>query len=256
MLDQITPLLLTYNEAANIERTLGKLEWARQIVVIDSGSTDGTLQILGSCRRVTVFQRQFTDYRSQWNFGLERVNGPWVLSLDADYVLSDALITEMSTLRPGANTMGYRASFIYCIHGRALRGSLYPPRVVLFRAGAASYVQDGHTQLLAISGEVLPLRGRICHDDRKPLARWLASQRIYAGDEAAHLLSGAPVNRADRLRRMAWPAPFAVLFYVLFVKRCSFDGWPGWYYALQRVVAEMLLALEIIDRRLRAGDER
>jgi hypothetical protein len=50
---------------------------------------------------------------------------------------------------------------------------------------------------------------------------------------------------------MGWPAPIAVLLYVLFVKRCVLDGWPGWYYALQRLFAETLLALEIIDRRFR-----
>ena len=46
MFDQITPLVITYNEAANIERTLRKLNWAQRIVVVDSGSTDGTLDIM------------------------------------------------------------------------------------------------------------------------------------------------------------------------------------------------------------------
>jgi hypothetical protein len=52
---------------------------------------------------------------------------------------------------------------------------------------------------------------------------------------------------------MAWPAPLGVLPYVLFVKGCVLDGWAGWYYALQRLLAEALLAIEIIDRRL-GGD--
>ena len=103
---------------------------------------------------------------------------------------------------------------------------------------------------------VLPLRGVIYHDDRKKLSRWLASQQHYAADEANYLLDGAgrdvrPRARADRIRLMAWPAPLAVLLYVLFVKGCILDGWPGWYYALQRLFAETLLALEIIDRRSR-----
>ena len=51
---------------------------------------------------------------------------------------------------------------------------------------------------------------------------------------------------------MGWPAPIAALLYVLFVKRCILDGWPGWYYALQRLFAETLLALEILDRRIAA----
>jgi len=256
MLDQVTPLLITYNEACNIERTLGKLAWARRIVVIDSGSTDGTLEILAGCAQAEVAHRPFGDFASQCNFGLTLVTTTWVLSLDADYVLSDELIEELTTLHPSANTIGYRADFIYCIQGRALHGSLYPPRVVLFRTGSATYAQAGHAHRLEISGSVQDLRGRLYHDDRKPLARWLASQRAYAEDEAAYLLNGARLNRADRLRRMAWPAPLAALFYVLFVKRCILDGWPGWYYALQRLIAEGLLALEIIDRRLSGGGKR
>jgi glycosyltransferase involved in cell wall biosynthesis len=254
MLDQITPLVITYQEASNIARTLGKLAWARRIVVIDSGSTDGTLEILASCAAVEIVHRPFTDFAGQCNFGLTLVATPWVLSLDADYVLTDALNAELAALRPDADTMGYRASFIYCIHGRPLRGSLYPPRIVLYRTGAASYAQAGHAHRLAIAGPVRDLRGRIYHDDRKPIARWLATQRAYACSEADHLFGGAVLNRPDRLRRMAWPAPFAALFYVLFVNRCILDGWPGWYYALQRLIAETLLALEIIDRRLRQGD--
>ena len=48
---------------------------------------------------------------------------------------------------------------------------------------------------------------------------------------------------------MAWPAPVLVLLYTLFVKGAVLDGWPGWFYALQRLLAETVLTLEIIDRR-------
>jgi glycosyltransferase involved in cell wall biosynthesis len=253
MLDQITPLIITYNEACNIARTLGGLSWARRIVVVDSGSTDGTLDIVAGCGRAEVAHRPFTDFASQCNFGLTLVTTPWVLSLDADYLLGGDLIDELAALKPEPQTMGYRARFIYCIHGQDLCRSLYPPRVVLYRMGVASYTQAGHAHRLAISGLVGELRNPIRHDDRKPLDRWLASQRTYASAEADHLLAAGPANRADRLRRMAWPAPLGVLPYVLFVKGCVLDGWAGWYYALQRLLAEALLAIEIIDRRL-GGD--
>jgi glycosyltransferase involved in cell wall biosynthesis len=250
MLDQITPLILTHDEACNIERTLEKLRWARRILVVDSGSTDGTLDILARYPQIEVLPHGFTDFARQWNFGLAQISAGWTLSLDADYVLTDELIDEIAGLHPSAETMGYGVCFTYCIQGRPLRASLYPSRVVLFRAGAATYDQDGHTQRLRIAGKVEELRGRIRHDDRKPISRWLTSQRIYARDEALHLLSGRPLSRADRLRRLAWPAPFAVLLYVLFVKGCFRDGWHGWLYALQRLIAESLLALELIERRL------
>jgi glycosyltransferase involved in cell wall biosynthesis len=250
--DQITPLILTYNEAPNIFRTLGKLLWAQRIVVIDSGSTDGTIELLRRYPQVEVIQRPFIDAASQCNFGLTQVASPWVLSLDADYELSDALIRELAFLTPPDGVVGYRVRFVYRIYGRPLRGSLYPPRTVLYRKDKASYRQEGHTQRVVLEGEVLPLDGAIFHDDRKPLARWLTSQQRYARKEVEYLLDAPPgaLRRTDKIRLMGWPAPIGAFFYTLFVKGCLFDGWPGWYYALQRITAEMLIALEIIDRRM------
>jgi glycosyltransferase involved in cell wall biosynthesis len=250
--DQITPLIITYNEAPNICRTVGKLLWAPRIVVIDSGSTDGTVEMLGRYPQVEVIQRLFIDAASQCNFGLMQVTSPWVLSLDADYELSDQLVRELTSLAPPESAVGYRARFVYRIYGRPLRGSLYPPRTVLYRKDKASYRQTGHTQRVVLDGTVLPLDGVIYHDDRKPLARWLTSQQRYARDEAEYLLDCPPsaLRRSDKIRLMGWPAPIGVFIHTLFVKRCLFDGWPGWYYALQRTTAEMLLAVEILDRRL------
>ena len=253
MLDQITPLILTYDEAPNIRRTLAKLTWARRIVVLDSGSTDGTREIAQSFPQVQLYERPFDDFASQCNFGLTRIATPWVLSLDADYELSDILIDELTGLQPEPDICGYRARFIYRIGGASLRGSLYPSRTVLYLRDRARYRREGHGHRVEIDGRVAALGGHIYHDDRKPLSRWLASQRAYARDEAEHLsrMPRSELGRADRIRVMAWPAPIAVFLYVLLVKRCVFDGWAGWYYALQRMLAEMLLALELIDRRLR-----
>ena len=254
MLEQITPLIITYNEAANIQRTFAKLTWAQRIVVVDSGSTDETLQIVRSHPRVEVIAHPFADFASQCNFGLTQIATPWVLSLDADYELSDALLRELESLQPADNIAGYRARFVYRVHGRPLRATLYPPRTVLYRKGKAAYRKEGHGHRVVVDGEILPLDAVIYHDDRKPLARWFASQQRYARDEADYLLGlPASMTRADRIRLMAWPAPIAVFFYTLLIKGCVLDGWPGWYYVLQRVLAEILLALEITDRRLRGN---
>src|SRR5438874_8256834 len=116
MLDQITPLIITFNEAANIERTVEKLLWARRIVVIDSGSTDETAEILQRYPRVEVVEHPFVDFAAQCNFGLTQIAGPWVLSLDADYELSEAIVDEMRAIVPTDRVAGYRARFIYRIH--------------------------------------------------------------------------------------------------------------------------------------------
>jgi glycosyltransferase involved in cell wall biosynthesis len=255
MIEDITPIIITYNEEANIARTLDRLTWAKRIVVIDSGSADGTLDIIRRYPQAEIVHRPFDEFASQCNFGVAQVTTSWVLSLDADYELSDELVTELHYLHPDVATVGYQARFIYRIFGRRLRGTLYPARTVLYRKDKARYQNEGHSHRVRVAGKVVPLAGVIFHDDRKSLARWYAAQQRYAREEADHLLASdrKVLGRADKIRLAAWPAPIAVFMYALILKGCLLDGWPGWYYALQRLVAETMLALELLDRRFRSA---
>ena len=251
MLDQITPLILTYNEAPNIGRSLEQLRWARDIVVVDSGSDDETVEIVKSFPNARVVQRAFDDHAAQWNFGLSGtgISTEWVLAMDADYFLTPPVIDELRTLEPLANTAGYRAQFTYCINGRPLRSGLYTPVTVLYRRSLAKYIQDGHTQRLLLNGEVVALRSRILHDDRKPLSHWFKSQQRYIALEAKKLSASDAIDlsKADRIRRLRLVAPLAVLFYCLIVRGGVLDGWAGFYYAFQRMLAELLLSLYLLE---------
>jgi hypothetical protein len=174
--------------------------------------------------------------------------------MDADYVLSDELVSEIGALRPNINTCGYWAHFVYRIFGRSLRATVYPKRAVLYRKSSATYVDEGHTQRVRIAGEMRTLAYPIFHDDRKPISRWFGSQARYAALEASHLLDSDRKSLAaiDRLRLLIVPVPILMFFYVLFAKRCLFDGWAGSYYALQRLCAETMLSIELLDQRLRS----
>jgi glycosyltransferase involved in cell wall biosynthesis len=251
----ITPLIITFNEEPNVARTLNKLWWADRIIVIDSGSKDATLSILQRYRAVEVFRRELDDFAAQWNFGLAKVTTPWVLALDADYELSDDLITELHNIAPMDHISGYNVGFIYRSCGRPLRGALYPPHTVLFRKLSGTYRNVGHTQRLTVDGEIDRLSGSIFHDDRKPIDRWFSSQQRYARLEVDYLLSRtkSELRQNDRIRLFAWPAPILVFWYTLLVNGCVLEGWPGWLYVLQRTLAEIMIAVEIIDRKLKAS---
>ena len=168
MLEQITPLIITYNESPNIDRVLQQLTWAKEIIIIDSYSSDETLDIIAAYPQAKVIQNLFESFASQCNFGLSKIESEWVLSLDADYILSQALIDEIQSISDTSNIDAYIVPFKYCVFGKALRGTLYPPRKVLYRRNKVVYENDGHAHRAIIDGSIESLINYIYHDDRKP----------------------------------------------------------------------------------------
>lgn len=263
MLEHVTPLVLTFNEAPNIGRVLERLAWATKVIVLDSYSDDETEAIARGYPNVAFYQRQFDSHASQWNYGLHEtgIQTEWALALDADFVLTDAFVQELRTLQPGEAIAGYRARFTYCVDGVPLRGTVYTPVTVLYRCNGAQYIQQGHTQRIQVSGAVATLRSRIRHDDRKSLERWFSSQVKYMRLEAAVLL-GTPFEKLDlqdKARRLLFVAPLAMFAYCLIVKFALFDGRRGLLYACQRAVAETILTVILLQemvsqRRLKSSE--
>jgi glycosyltransferase involved in cell wall biosynthesis len=254
-LAEITPLVLTYNEEINIRRTLDALSWARQILVIDSQSTDRTLEYIAQYKNARVIERPFDSLMAQFNFGLEQVTTPWVINLDADFACPASLPAELQQLEPTYNA--YQAGFTFCIGGKPLWGSMLPPRVMLFRTDRFRYKQDGHTHRLVVHEPTGWLKSVILHDDRKPIARWLALQVKYTELEVGKLLtsSASELSWQDRLRKKIVWAPLLTPFYCLFRKGLILDGWPGIFYTMQRVYAELLLSMKLLEKKLEAMQE-
>ncbi len=252
MLDQITPVILTYNEAPNIVRTLSRLSWARDIVVVDSGSTDDTLSILATRPHVRVLFRPFESHASQWRYAVTEtgIKTPWILRLDADYQLTDELLEELRKLNPKAEVSAYRIAFDYSIFSRRLHSSLYPPNTILLRQRRFSVLDNGHTESWIVEGPIESLQGRIIHDDWKPIQNWVASQGRYMNRELAKISSGSNSMR-QRFRLMPPLMPFAIFLYCLFGKGVILDGRRGLFYALQRMVAEAILSLMVLEKTLR-----
>jgi glycosyltransferase involved in cell wall biosynthesis len=249
MIELITPLVLTFNEEPNIQRVLDGLTWAKQIAIVDSFSDDRTLEIASTYPQVVVIQHKFESFADQCNFGLNQIKTEWVLSLDADYILSQELIQELADLVDDGEIAAYRAHFKYCVHGKPLKSSILPPRTVLYRRSKAFYRNDGHAHRVHIDGSTAELKGILYHDDRKSLSRWLQSQDRYMILESKKLLntSDRDLSWSDRLRKRKIFAPFAVFFYCLLIEGGILDGWAGCYYAFQRMLAELWLAIYLME---------
>jgi hypothetical protein len=258
MLEDITPLILTWNEGPNIQRTLECLAWAKDIVVVDSFSDDDTPAIVSSFSQTRLFQRKFDDHASQWNFGLQEtgIETAWVMALDADFNVPAELVDEIRALESPADIEGYSSRFVFCVNGKKIKSTLCPPVTFLFRREQAEYYGDGHTQKLRLRGRIEKLQTPILHDDRKSFSRWLLSQARYQELDSRKLLNtpSSALDFPDRIRKLRMIAPVAVLFYCLIWRGGLLDGVPGIYYALQRTLAELILSLYLIEADLkRAG---
>jgi glycosyltransferase involved in cell wall biosynthesis len=257
MLGDITPVLLTYNEEQNVDRTLSRLAWAKDIVVVDSDSSDGTLAALAKFSNVRVFSRRFDTHANQWRYATEEtgIGTNWLLRLDADYQVTDALVRELSRLDPHAAVNAYRIGFDYAIFSHKLVSSLYPSNTILMRKGCFSVQDKGHTEVWEVRGPEATLNAKIVHDDWKSTGHWLLGQGRYMQRELDRLC--ACKHGLSRWMRLRPPLmPLAIFLYCLFAKGLILNGRAGIFYALQRMTAEAILSLMVLERKLRSQAER
>ena len=246
-------LVITYNEELNISRLLRSVQWCSEVLIVDSGSSDRTLDIASEFRNANVIHREFDTFARQCNFGLNLLSAEWVLSLDADYVVTKELQHEICSffeaLKKSTHSLhdAYFIPFRYCINGKVIRSGLLPPRICLYRRSSARYIDIGHAHKVSINGSTGIMKSFLLHDDRKPYSVWLSNQKRYQKIEAVMLLntSTASLPIQDKLRKHTCLAPFIAFLMCIFLRGGLLDGTEGLIYAFQRLVAESLLFLEL-----------
>jgi glycosyltransferase involved in cell wall biosynthesis len=244
----LTPVILTYNEEPNLARTLEALRWAKRIIVVDSGSTDGTEAVARSHPNVEWLSRRFDRHREQWAYAIHasEVTSEWVLALDADMIVPERFVDEFQgSLGQGAYAGGI-VPFVYRAIGRDLSGSLYPPDLRVFRPPDVRIIQDGHTQRFLTDGPLYRFRCRVAHDDRKPLDRWIEAQLRYSSLECSRYASGgAPRGLKSRLRMLGiMPLVGGLLAYIR--AGGPLKGSAALEYAYERMTFESLLAMRML----------
>ena len=137
----LSVVIITFNEEANLERTLSSVAWADEIIIVDSGSTDRTPEIAESFH-AQFFVEPWKGFAAQKNSALDKATGDWILSLDADEEVEPALADEIkSVLRANPSVAGFwipRKNFFL---GRWIKhGGFYPdPKLRLFRRGRGKF---------------------------------------------------------------------------------------------------------------------
>lgn len=269
----ISVLILTYNEACNISECLSSVSWTDDVVVLDSGSDDQTVE-LARALGARVVHRAFDNYAAQRNFGLRDINyrHPWILILDADERVTDDLKTEMlQTVKDAPTDVTlFRMRRRDHLYGRWIRRSSGYPTWFgrLVRLGHV-WVERPINEEYRTNGRILPLLNHLDHHPfNKGFQEWIAKHNRYSSAEAALFLENQSrpwrwvdlFQREPTRRRVAAKAvlyslpgrPLVVFLALYLIRGGILEGRSGLTFCLLRTWYEFMIDIKRRELRRRS----
>lgn len=220
----LSAVLITCNAAASLEDCLASLDFVDEIVVVDSGSQDATLEI---ARRfgARIIEQTWLGFGPQKRFAVAQAKHDWVLCIDADERITPALSHSIINAFPEPPFQVYRFARCNRFLGRYLRhGEGYPDwNLRLFHRGSAHWSEDVVHEHVLTQSPVGTLSGDLLHDSAESLASYLTKQNRYTTLAADAALAAG--KRASLGRLALSPLIRFIKFY--FIRQGFRDGLPG-----------------------------
>ena len=186
---KLSVVIITLNEQENIERCLKSVvDLADEIVIVDSGSTDKTVEIAKKYK-ATIYVREFDNYANQKNYALTKAQGEWILSLDADEEITPELRNEIKSVISGQWPVvgAYSIPRKNIIFGKFIKYSRWQPEldrhIWLFRKESARWVGRVHEEVV-VDGEVGRLKSPKIHYQYKTVREFVDMMNSYSELEA------------------------------------------------------------------------
>jgi glycosyltransferase involved in cell wall biosynthesis len=230
MPNSLSVVLITLNEAANLPRSLASVRWAGEILIVDSGSSDATVDLAREAG-ARVFQEPWRGFGPQKNAAISHATGDWILSLDADEEVSPELAAEIQALLAADPPFAaYRIPRLNHFLGRPLRhGGYWPdPKLRLFRRGAARFQDRAVHESLETGVPVGRLRYPLIHHCYPTLEDYIEHMNRYSTAGAAMLVSAGRAPHS--LPALVWSAvlnPIATFIYNYIFRAGFLDGREG-----------------------------
>lgn len=265
----VSIVVLTKNEEADIKRCLSSLSWSDDIHVLDSGSTDATVEIAESLNAKVAYH-PFTSFGEQRNYALDNLDfkHQWILFLDADEVVTDAFHVA---LKEAISTSSTDVAGFYCcwkmiLEDRWLRRCDSFPKwqFRLLRLGRGRFIDFGHGQKEGqIDGKIAYLREPYLHYGySKGWSHWIDRHNRYSTLEATARTGNRPplknvLSAHGSIRNPAiksWLTmvpgwPLMRFFYSYIIKLGFLEGTPGLIYCVNMAYYEFLIKIKIREQR-------
>lgn len=273
----VTVVILTQNEEQNIGECLATLDWATDVVIVDSGSDDQTLAIAREARPdVRVFRHPFQDFGEQRNWSLDETapKHEWVLFLDADERSTErfSLAVRRAIASPG-DKVGFYLCYRNFFLGKWIKRSTYYPswQLRLLKLGHVRFEKMGHGQRERTTQPLGYITEPYDHFGfSKGIANWIERHNHYSTEEADYqmtqrrerlrlreLFSGNAVTRRRCLKRLSVHLPFRPLarfLYTYILRGGLLDGRAGLTFCLLRLTHEMHISMKIAELKVGKKD--
>ncbi len=243
-------IVIAKNEAAAIRRCLESVAWADEIIVLDSGSTDATVEIARQCKARVEATADWPGFGAQKNRALALATGDWVLSIDADEWVTEGLRAEIQAAMamPGAHS-AFRMPRLSSYCGGFIHHSGWWPGYVtrLFRRGQARFSDDLVHEKLIVEGVVGALRAPLMHESYRNLEQVLSKVNAYSSAGAVMARQrGRRASLSGAVVRGMW-----TFFRTYFLRAGFLDGREGFMLAVSNaeITYYRSLKLMLLDER-------
>jgi len=270
----LTVIVLTYDEADNIAGCLQSVDWADDVIVLDSGSDDGTLDAARRVRPdIRTFDHPFRDFGDQRNWALDNTDPKyeWILFLDADErCTSDCAAAIRDALQSTDNAVGFYLTYRNYFLDRWIKHStLYPSwQLRLLKRGAVRFQKEGHGQREVTNGPLQYLHEPYDHYGfSKGVTHWIDRHNRYSSEEMTLIrrLRDEPLDLVDlvrggavlrrrclkRLRARLGCRPTVRFLYAYVFRGGFLDGRAGLVYCLLRVAHDIHVEAKLVEAQLR-----
>ncbi|SNB18871.1 glycosyltransferase family 2 protein [Flavobacterium psychrophilum] len=241
-MQKISVFIIAYNEEKIIEKCLKKLSWANEIIVVDSGSTDKTIRI---CEKLgaKVIYNKFENFGKQKQFALNQTTNNWVLSLDADEVLSDELISEIKNIDFSCN--GYLIPRTHVFLHKIFKSGSENKKPILrfFNKKQGKFIENKVHEIITVDGEIGVLKNEMLHYTVFDVSTAIQKQIKYS------LLSGEFLfekGKKASLAKVIIKFPFDFIrFY--FLHRNFLNGYQGFIWSMLSAFGSFIKYAKLYD---------